>query len=113
MSRGERVRVEAEAQYPALRRFFVCSLHPDCLIDYETPEDAIDAAIAEHPFSHRQLLYYELAALLNLTGDDTRLRLVLNDGFGVALSFRKAAEARAFAEGVKRKLRALPKTRRI
>ena len=112
MSRGERVRTETEARYPALRQFFACTLHPDCLVDYATPEDALDAAIAEHPSSHRQLLHRELAALLSSTGDDTRLRRILNDGLGIVLSFRKAAEARAFARSVERKLLASPETRR-
>jgi CdiI immunity protein len=109
MSRGERVRAEVEARYPALRQFFGCHLHADCLIDYATPHQAVDAAIAVAPAAHRQRLRRELADLLGSTDEDTRLRRVLNDGLGVNLSFRKPREARAFAEAVERKLLESPK----
>jgi hypothetical protein len=106
VSRGERVRAEAESRYPALRQFFVCYLHGDSLPDYGTPENAIDVAIAESSVAYRQQARREVSALLGSTDDDTRLRRVLNDGLGLILGFRKPREARAFAEEVERKLTA-------
>jgi hypothetical protein len=109
MSRGERVRAEIEARYPLLRQFLFCHLHVDCLIDFDSPEQALDAALAETPPDLRQRLRRELAALLGSTEDDTRLRRLINDGFGVPLAFRKPAQAREFAEALERKLLAAPK----
>jgi hypothetical protein len=104
MSRGERVRAETEARYATLRQFLACYLHEDCLPDYGSPQQAVDAAIVEYGPAARQQVLRELIALLSSTDDDTRLRRFLNDGLGVNVSFRKPAEARAFAQEVERKL---------
>jgi hypothetical protein len=98
------MRGEAEARYPTLRQFLLCSLHEDWLIDLGTPQQAVDAAIAENPPGVRQQVRRELVALLASVDDDTRLRRILNEGLGVNVAFRRAGEARAFAEEVERKL---------
>ena len=67
MSRGERVRAEAEARYPTLQQFFGCYLHEDMPIDRATPQEAVDAAIAANPVAHRQRVRRELAELLGST----------------------------------------------
>lgn len=101
MSRGQRIWAEMEALYPTLQQFFGCYLHEDRCA---TPQQAVDAAIADYPLPHRQCVRRELADLLGSTQDDTRLRRVLNDGLGVNVFFRKPGEARAFAEEAQRKL---------
>ena len=95
---------EAAARYPTLQQFLGCYLHQDWDLECATPQGAVDMAIAEYPITLRQQVRRELAALLGAVDDDTRLRRVLNDGLGVEVYFRKAAEARAFAEEVERKL---------
>ena len=73
---------------------------------YGTPEQAVDAAISEYPTDLRQQTRRELASVLAETPDDKQLRDVLNSGLGVNVHFGKPEEARAFAEGVERKLMA-------
>ena len=99
-------RKEEEAErYPMLAQFFGCYLHQGWPEESGTPEQAVDAAIADYPLEARRQIRREIAALLaDYQGDDPRLRAVLNDGLGVNVYFKKPAEARAFCEGAERKL---------
>jgi len=108
--KGERLSEEMERRHPALWQFFGCYLHQDWPIFHGTPDDAVDTAVAESSLDRRRAARRDLAALLAEIDDDTRLRKVLNDGFGVELSFRKAADARRFAERAEQKLSASIRT---
>ena len=101
---GHLRRPETAARYPALAQFFACYFHQDWPTFHETPEAAVDSAIAGYPVESRLQMQRELADLLHRTRDDTRLRAVLCDGLAANLGFRRPAEARAFAEGIERKL---------
>jgi hypothetical protein len=104
VSRGGRLRDEAEDLYPVLGQMLGGYLHEDWPIFSGTPEKAVDDAIADRTIEHRQQARRELLALLAASDDDTRLRKVLNEGLGVNVLFRKPGEARAFAEEIERKL---------
>ena len=104
MSDHLRNRGEAAARYPALSQFLACYFHQDWPVFYDSPEAAIDTAIRESSVERRQQVQRELADLLHRIGDDTRLRSILSDGFGLNLGFKRPAAARAFGEQVERKL---------
>jgi cobalamin biosynthesis protein CobT len=102
--RQARLRDEMERRFYRLSQFLGCYFHEDRSILYGSVEDALAIAIAEHPVELRQEVRRELVALLEEQPDDTMLRQTLNDGLRVNLSFRKPAEARAFAETVEHRL---------
>jgi rhamnose utilization protein RhaD (predicted bifunctional aldolase and dehydrogenase) len=104
VSRNERTRDQARELYPALWQFFGCYLHEDWPLDSGTPEKAVDQAIAEYPLNYRQQVRRELNNFLDRHEDDTYLRAILNQGLGVNVLFKEAADARLFAQEVERKL---------
>jgi rhamnose utilization protein RhaD (predicted bifunctional aldolase and dehydrogenase) len=104
VSRNERTRAQTKELYPALCQFFGCYLHEDWPLDSGTPEKAVDQAIADYPLNYRQQVRRELNSFLERHEDDTRFRAILNEGLGVNVLFKKAAEARLFAQEVERRL---------
>lgn len=96
---------DMEARFDRLRQFFGGYFHQDMGIFHGSPEQALDAAIADHPVALRQEVRRQLAAVMaEYAGDDAGLRTALNHGLGVNVYFRAPAEARAFAGMVDRKL---------
>ncbi len=69
-----------------------------------TPEQVLEAAIADYPVELRQQVRRELAAVMTEYPEDDDLRTVLNDGLGVNVYFRKPEEARQFAAMVQQRL---------
>ncbi len=98
------LREDMEARFHRLGQFFGCYFHEDRAIFHGSPEQALDAAIADHPVALRQEARRQLRALMAEFPDDASLRRVLNDGLDVNLHFEQPAEARAFAEMVDREL---------
>lgn len=104
MGRRERTREEAHRRYPALVQFLGSYLYEDSPFDIYTPQQAVDDAIANCPVQVLRQARSELVALLEKCDDDVRLRSVLNDGLGICVYFRRAAEARSFALDVESRL---------
>jgi hypothetical protein len=92
------------ARFHRLGQFFGCYLHEDRGIFHGSPEQALDAAIADHPVAMRQEVRRQLAAVMAEYPDNADLGRVLNDGLGVNLYFKQPADARTFAEMVDRRL---------
>ena len=99
------LREDMEARFYRLGQFLGCYFHEDRGIFHGSPEQALDAAIADHPVELRQEVRRQLGAVMaEYAEDDAGLRTVLNEGLGVNLHFKQPAEARNFAEMVDRRL---------
>ena len=95
-----------ERRFYRLRQFLGGYFHEDRAVIHGSSEQALAAAMADYPGEMRRQVRRELVAVMDEYVDDVDLRRVLNHGLGVNLYFRKPKEARAFAEGVERKLSA-------
>jgi hypothetical protein len=93
-----------QSRFERLWQFLGGYFHQDWPETHGSPEGAADDAIAEYPPDLLQGVRDQLAAVLAETPDETRLRSVLNRGFGVNVYFRRPAEARAFADDVMSRL---------
>ena len=111
---GRRVQLHEEmhSRFERLWQFLGGYLHQDWPELHGTPEGAVSDAIADYPLEMLEEVHRQLEAVLAETPDDTRLRAVLNGGFGVNVYFRRPAEARAFADDTLDRLEAAITERR-
>lgn len=100
----ERYRNDMDQRFHSLAQFFGCYLHPNWPDFHDTPQQAVENAISDYPIALRRQVRGELQAVLTEFKQDKELREILNWGLGVSVHFRKAEEARSFAEDVNRKL---------
>ena len=89
---------EMQSRFERLWQFLGGYLHQDWPELHATPEGAVADAIADYPLEMLEEVHRQLQSVLAETPDDTRLRSVLNGGFGVNVYFHRPAEARAFAD---------------
>lgn len=97
-------RDDMDRKFPSLAQFFGNYLHQNWPDFHETPERAVEEAIAAYPPELRQEVRGELRAVLVEFTDDKELREVLNWGLGVSVHFNRPELARTFAETVEAKL---------
>ena len=98
------LREDIDRRFYRLHQFLGAYLHEDWPQESGTPERAVERAIEEYPIELRQQVRRELRAVLSEATEDERLRDLLNVGFGVNVHFKKAEEARAFANDVEARL---------
>ena len=89
---------------PELQQMLSSYLHQDWTIDSETPEAAVDDAIAERTLEQRQAAAKELRWWNNKYGDESDVRDIVNDGLHANVWFREPEEAWDFITMVYEKL---------
>lgn len=105
MSRGSRERhLEAQQRWPTLCQFLGAYLHQDWAEEFDTPEQAIDAAIAGCELAGHQQVLKEWRDWNNTHGHRTDVAAYVNDGLGVEVDFDTELEARQFMNLIHDKL---------
>ena len=97
-------RDEIDRKFHSLAKFFGSYLHQNWTDFHDTPERAVEEAIAAYPLELKQRVQGELRAVLVEFTEDKKLREVLNWGLGVSVHFNRPEQARTFAETVEAKL---------
>ena len=93
-----------ENDYPELSQFFVGTFNQDWTLDHETPDEAIDSALAVAPRTWLIPVREQWTDLLGRIEDDVALRRVLQRCLRANVAMPKPKEARAFADLMNRKL---------
>ena len=97
MSRKSREhRLKAEERWPSLYQFLAAYCHQDWPDFYDSPESAIDAAIAGRSLESQQVVLREWRDWNAKEGSRHDPRAAVNDGLGVNIMFYQPEDARQF-----------------
>jgi hypothetical protein len=105
VSRKTRERnLEAQERWPNLFQFLACYLHQDWPLEADTPEQAVDQAVANWNLEGRQRVLREWRDWNNVRGCRSDIAASLYDGFEINIYFPSDVEARQFMNMVYEKL---------
>lgn len=86
----------AEERWPLLANLLVCHFNEDFDILYGSLDAAFAAAVSDGSVEHRRAVLKEWRDWNTTVGAVNDVRPLLDDGFGVALFFKEAIDARNF-----------------
>lgn len=96
--------LEARERWPVLYQFLGAYCHQDWPEEHGTPEDAVNAAIADYPLEMRQQVVREWREWNAAAGAVDDVRKMVNEGLGVEVWFEKPSDGRDFMNEVGVKL---------
>ena len=99
-TRKEERRAIAEERWPLLSRVLSGYFHQDYAEVHGSVDGALAQAISDASLAHKQTLLKQWWNWNQTEGATDDIRRLLNDGFGIALHFKKPIDARNFMNGI-------------